>query len=295
MFKLNFTKQDIFNHAVLYKRFSTTSYAVNWKYAKVDYDLNIFPDGQIQIKVPERLTSDHRLLISVSNSVMLDVLSQFRYGFFDDGEQKTFMYIDILYQYGSRCDKDDSRLSMTGAISGGVNTKVLFPHFNNVHLKGKVTRNLSKEKEVLNKVPFNCYDTLLFPDQTSYERFKPHLEQYGEGKAHVVCGKKRNQDTGEITDHVIPSVSGRVLVVDDLCDGGATFRNVARELDKDPNNLDLFVFHSIFSNKQNYHELSNAYGTIYTTNSYFGSHVQDHSLREYNFQPNTVIIDVWSM
>lgn len=65
---------------------------------------------------------------------------------------------------------------------------------------------------------------------------------------------------------VVP-LTGRVVVVDDICDGGATFRSlerVIRELWPDISDLSLYVTHGIFSNSDQCQELIERFDHIYT-------------------------------
>jgi ribose-phosphate pyrophosphokinase len=122
-------------------------------------------------------------------------------------------------------------------------------------------------------------DTLVFPDHGAASRYKnnPELKKF----ASVICDKTRDQLTGQITGHEVayqisPShaaggkstANKRFLIIDDLCDGGATFISVAKMLRTiDPNiNIDLCVTHGLFS-KGREHLLTNGINKLYTTNS----------------------------
>lgn len=111
-------------------------------------------------------------------------------------------------------------------------------------------------------------DIIVFPDHGASERYSTHLPR-------IVCGKTRNQATGAITGHKIEEQSeigvepgNHLLIIDDICDGGATFISVAKMLHGDTKNLkiDLFVTHGIFSKGRN-HLLTNGINAVYTTNS----------------------------
>lgn len=68
----------------------------------------------------------------------------------------------------------------------------------------------------------------------------------------VFATKVRETDTGKILETVVPTdvdYSGkRLLIVDDICDGGRTFIELAKVLRKhNPESIDLYVTHGIFS------------------------------------------------
>lgn len=74
-------------------------------------------------------------------------------------------------------------------------------------------------------------------------------------EADVVCDKVRNPETGEITGMAIIEdnpcdLNAPFLVIDDICEGGRTFIEVAKLLEeKYPDNeRELYITHGIFSN-----------------------------------------------
>jgi ribose-phosphate pyrophosphokinase len=114
-------------------------------------------------------------------------------------------------------------------------------------------------------------DLVVFPDEGAQKRY-PHLAK----RPHVVFAKKRDQATGRIEGYSLCMDKGnpeqlvpgrRLLVVDDLCDGGATFLFLAKELNEKykPASLDLFVTHGLFSKGRK--PLEDAGYTLHTTNS----------------------------
>ena len=123
---------------------------------------------------------------------------------------------------------------------------------------------------VTNHKPFvpNWHDCVVFPDAGAEVR-------YGETfatKPTAVGRKVRDQATGWIKSYELVTdvdIYGRVLVVDDLCDGGATFNILAESLKehKDIDEVDLWVTHGVFS--KGLSELADNYGHVHTTDSYF--------------------------
>lgn len=110
--------------------------------------------------------------------------------------------------------------------------------------------------------------TLVCPDAGAYKKIyklAPFLGYKGEI---VIANKVRDVTNGRIlrTD-VYGDVSGKnCLIVDDICDGGATFLGLAEELKKKgAGDLHLFVSHGIFS--KGTESLLSYYKTIATTNS----------------------------
>ena len=248
----------------------------------VNFSVNTFPDGQIQLVMNRNAINEKLdIYVSVTNSVELDIFLQLK-RLFKDSDQRVF----IKYYYGSRCDKDmDETLGSRVAdlLSGarGYSPSVLFSHHESYLNPDPM------EKLIIHNLPWDNYSTILFPDESSQRRFKLY-ESYFKDKSVIVCPKARNQATGEIVAHAVPSLSNqKVLVLDDLCDGGRTFLNIVETVDANKTNVvDLFVMHGIFSNEENLEKLCEGYNHIYTTNSYWGRNVR-------SFRPELTMFDVW--
>ena len=83
------------------------------------------------------------------------------------------------------------------------------------------------------------------------------------------AGKVRDQKTGKLSGFWVDKLpaQGRYLVVDDICDGGATFVGLADAVyQQGAYILDLYVTHGIFS--KGYDTLLTKYERIITTDSY---------------------------
>ncbi len=112
---------------------------------------------------------------------------------------------------------------------------------------------------------------IVFPDKGAQDRYK-NLSHFST----IFCEKVRDQATGQITGVNVDfpqfttlRPTDKLLIIDDLCDGGATFIAVAKALRENtmPNiRIALFVTHGIFS-KGRKHLLDNGIDEIYTTNS----------------------------
>lgn len=111
-------------------------------------------------------------------------------------------------------------------------------------------------------------DYLIFPDMGAFKRY-PHLNFM----PRIIMDKTRDQATGKLLSHNIVSEKEvyshqKGLIIDDICDGGATFLSVAKTMkEKWPDTeLGLFVTHGIFSKGKKI--LEEAGLRVFTTNSY---------------------------
>lgn len=88
--------------------------------------------------------------------------------------------------------------------------------------------------------------------------------------------KTRDFETGKLLDYKIVDklpTEGKLLVVDDICDGGGTFALLAQASNLPPERLALWVSHGIFSGRAG--ENLKTYGSVYTTDSHPGCHNED--------------------
>ena len=130
----------------------------------------------------------------------------------------------------------------------------------------KVVPNYAFIEEVIRSI--NTSVVLVAPDGGALKKIYKLSAALG-GLEVVECSKQRNVSTGKITGYKVyaDDLSGKTcLVVDHICDGGATFIRLAQELqNKNAKQLYLAVSHGIFS--KGYAELIQYYNTIFTTNS----------------------------
>lgn len=107
---------------------------------------------------------------------------------------------------------------------------------------------------------------IIAPDKGARERAKYVAD---------ICGlplyqaeKHRDSDTGKLSGFSCEPLpdEGKLLVVDDICDGGGTFIGLAEATGLDLDRLGLFVTHGVFSGGA--HELVNHFDHIWTTDSF---------------------------
>jgi ribose-phosphate pyrophosphokinase len=135
-----------------------------------------------------------------------------------------------------------------------------------------VIKNHQFVREVRAEILGNAksYSDLLFisPDAGSYKKiFNTVKELHHTGKI-VICDKVRDTATGQIIQTTVNTddLEGKdVLIVDDICDGGRTFIEIAKELRKrNAGHVFLAVTFGIFSN--GFDDLLQWFDRIYCTN-----------------------------
>jgi ribose-phosphate pyrophosphokinase len=110
------------------------------------------------------------------------------------------------------------------------------------------------------------YAGIIAPDKGARDRAKAVADLAG--LPVFTASKTRDFETGKLKGFEIEDLpeSGRLLIVDDICDGGGTFMGIAAASGLPKDRLDLFVSHGVFSG--NAAQLETAFNTVYTTNSF---------------------------
>lgn len=123
------------------------------------------------------------------------------------------------------------------------------------------------QESCLAKFPTDRYQFLVAPDKGASEKVELCTEVCEKAKFYVTMNKVRKD--GKVIHEpyeLFRTFVNRGLVVDDICDGGATFISVARAIkERNPHvQLDLYVTHGIFS--KGLDELSLYYNKIFCYN-----------------------------
>lgn len=283
-----------------------------------------YPDGQVQLWWEPTAFNFYEMPIkiaaSIQDPVTMHVLEQLL--------AVTYLPLSelhVLYCYGSRSDKDtqDGKRVFNTAewaverlrrmIPAHVNIKLLVPHHDadldeeedNVEIIGPAL-----PPELVEYLQEEEYRLLVYPDKSARRRMTninclwsdPDANGQKVDDAYCLVGDKTRGAGGEMTlkfdmnEKVRNSINRtkspyKVLVADDICDGGATFLFAASALKKamPEANLDmhLYVTHGLFKPAS----LANlsSYTKVFTTNSVYDGHADGRP----NGFPEVITINVW--
>ena len=237
-----------------------------------------FPAGEVGVKLPQieehekvgivlTMPTSDEILIALN---MLDALAI-------QGIQRENIDLFIPYfPYGRQdrmCHEGESfALRVFGHMLKA------FPHYNNIYIKdmhSDVTQQvlMGYGVQVKHMSQSSCakylpkFDALIAPDKGAAQKVNTHY-QVGLGTKVFTILKERKDGQVTYVDFPFDTITGEVCVVDDICDGGATFLALAEMLySTQPNisKLCLYVTHGIFS--KGVVELLKKYATIYVHNN----------------------------
>ena len=125
----------------------------------------------------------------------------------------------------------------------------------------------------MSKILLNNEFILVSPDAGANKKIFKIAEQIGYKRDIITCSKYRDEQ-GKLTRINVPlEFSGKdLIIIDDICDGGATFINIAKTIRNRVHNsvkqpkIYLIVTNGIFS--KGFKELNQYFDDIYCTNSY---------------------------
>jgi ribose-phosphate pyrophosphokinase len=134
---------------------------------------------------------------------------------------------------------------------------------------------------------------LVSPDAGAYKKIFDVAQKFGIENV-VTASKHRDIQTGKITHTEIPNLPGstgdsnsandgmKYVIVDDICDGGRTFIELAKAIKRERISAKIYlvVTHGIFS--AGLKELNQHFEGIFTTNSYSDMNDPEFSLRNDN-------------
>lgn len=243
-----------------------------------------FPDGALNINLPEFTDYVTSVSVVIKGSDDLVALMLVVNALKQDGIRASDLTLEIPYFPYSRqdrvCNPGEARSVQVIAEcinSFGFNEVIIFdPH-------SDVTPALINNVEVIEPLEFlnqihtvsdggmNKYTHLVSPDAGAEKKLFELSRLYL--KPIIRLSKKCNTLTGEIENTELIDYAtkkpGRILIVDDICDGGRTFIEASKVLQMkyaiSPENIDLYVTHGLFT--KGFDVFKGYFGNIYYTNS----------------------------
>lgn len=97
----------------------------------------------------------------------------------------------------------------------------------------------------------SLFDYFIAPDAGAAKKIY-QIADVQEGRVKVLCADKRRDSTGKIVETTLPNgelLKGkRVCIIDDICDGGATFLALGEVIKQfEPATMSLYVTHGFFT------------------------------------------------
>jgi ribose-phosphate pyrophosphokinase len=237
---------------------------------EVKFTTTIFPDGTSQIwkieREPDKYFDQVKIQWLFESEAELFHVCQLAQLCYSLSEKEAILEVPYL-PYG----RQDKEISNVTSFSARVFRNIIMSNrFYAIETydahSGNAMVDSEKPTAFHESVLKNNYDVICYPDKGARERYSIT------GVDSVYAQKLRDQYSGdilglELVTNYISLENKKILIVDDICDGGLTFIKVTEELKKhNPKQVDLAVSHGLFSKgKGCLYDAGIA--NIYTTNS----------------------------
>lgn len=247
-----------------------------------------FPGGEVGPKIPEDTTETGQVWLTATLKNSDDIMQMLlTVNAIRQQNPKTSIYASIPYVPYARQDRVcDTGEALSIQVMAQMINSCKFVQVVIVDPHSLVTPALIDNVVVKDQVSifgdvvdWSSY-TLVAPDAGARKKVEAFAKAVG-AKDILYADKKREMSTGKIIGlELLGAVkaNGRYAVLDDICDGGRTFIELANLMNKHQHlQLDLFVTHGIFS--KGVEVVAEHYDFIYTTNSYTSKHLLDDHKR----------------
>lgn len=138
---------------------------------------------------------------------------------------------------------------------------------------------ITDQYEVFWRIKTNWSEwTIVAPDMGAMKKVEDFAKRV-QAKSVIAFNKTRELSTGKITGmHCLDTIdpNGKFMVLDDICDGGRTFIELAQHITLPTQKLELAVTHGIFS--KGVECVTKMYSKVHTTNSFHGGLLQKAGL-----------------
>lgn len=181
------------------------------------------------------------------------------------------IHLEIKYLLGARMDRpiDDCQpftlKVITDLLTGFAHVTILDPHseVSTELLDADALYPYEKVRKILCEFPPDS-TSIVIPDQGAIARVKAVTGGTRFGQ-YVYCTKKRDLETGILSEPRILNpghVRKQCLIIDDICDGGRTFVELAEKLrEAGAEWVGLFVTHGLFSKGRDLPGINAVYST----------------------------------
>lgn len=269
--------------------------------SEIKYGVSRFPDGQQQITIPyigQKFCNSIVIKSRLGNFLDLELIICAVKALRNDPIDIDYIHLYVPYFLGGRSDrkfKDGSTNYLKDIICPIINSldlesvTILDPHSN--VLEACINNFKSIDNSELVKFAFGeigNYDSmeiddhkiLVSPDSGAAHKIYNLVKKIDCTSDIITCSKERAAD-GSLSKCVVPlgAINNKdvrekdYIIIDDICDGGATFINIAKEIDRQYIDMDyekpkkyLIVTHGVFS--RGFGELCIYFNGIFCTNSY---------------------------
>lgn len=228
----------------------------------IDYKVSKFNAGEINVRVSNVHYTDSFETITITGRIISsnDIMELL---LLNDAIDRMFRFkrknLDMSYVPYSRQDRvcnigESLSIKVFANLINSCNFDTVLTQDNHSDVSTALINNCQniEVQSIVNKIHLSKYDYIISPDAGANKKiFKVSQSA---NVPMVQADKIRDTATGEISHTIVHSdwqeLGGtNAIIVDDICDGGRTFLELAKVLKSmDVRSIDLYVTHGIFAN-----------------------------------------------
>ncbi len=228
----------------------------------IGYKVSKFNAGEINIKLEDHHYTNSFITISITGNITSsdDIMELL---LLNDAIERKYVYerklLNMFYVPYSRQDRlcntgESLSIKVFANLINSCNFDTVYTKNNHSDVSTALINNCI-DLEVHDIIPKNLaidYDYVISPDAGANKKTFKLSQKYNIPM--IQADKTRDTKTGDITGTVVHSdwqtMGGtKVLIIDDICDGGRTFLELSKALKLlDVRSIDLYVTHGIFEN-----------------------------------------------
>lgn len=240
---------------------------INKEKSDISYEIITFPDGEPHIKIFDLNRKEEiNVICRIVNPTDLFIIMQVGNIL---NRQGIIFYLKITYLMSMRMDRvmnfnEAYSLEIIAAMINSLNArkvKILEPH------SEKTLKLIKNSVKIKDCILISDY-IKVYPDEGAAKRYNANP------MVDVIFKKKRNLSDGRIVSlepinpDVLHKSTKAIMVIDDLCDGGMTFKLIADCLKKEAPNREKSIVVTHMVNPKGIEILSANYDNVIFTNSY---------------------------
>jgi ribose-phosphate pyrophosphokinase len=226
---------------------------------KISPEIFKFSAGEVQVKFNENSLRDTECKITTNIRSSDDLVSLWQVGEMLKRNNVKIKELYIPYLPCSRMDRVIQNYSFSlkfvSEIINSLNSQAVYTLDCHSEIPLLLINNLVNQDpymyhlKFLKKIPEECR-IFAIPDIGAFKRYGRTKSSFNWQEI-IQCGKVRDNEGKIIKSKIYDELNYHypIIIFDDICDGGATFVELAKELKaKGAGKLFLFVTHGIFSN-----------------------------------------------
>lgn len=219
-----------------------------------EFDIFRFPGGEMHVRLTENLPSGYIVNLKADIKTSDDIMTLLLLGDALTRNENSIYNLEIPYVPYARQDRvcnpgEPLSVQVMASLINSLKAKKVTIHDPHSDVVSALIHNVQilPQNDLVERAGILGEKLIICPDAGAEKKIAKLKRPY------ILCTKERDVLSGEIKRTIVHhhgSLEGQdCLIIDDICDGGRTFIEIAKILrQKNAGKIELYVTHGIFSN-----------------------------------------------